>query len=47
MQMDWVRALRDQCIAANVSFFFKQTVMNGRKIPLPILDGRQWREFPS
>jgi len=47
MQMNWVRALRDQCIAADVSFFFKQAAMNGRKIPLPLLDGRQWREFPA
>jgi protein gp37 len=47
MSFDWVRTLRDQCIAAGVPFFFKQAATaNGRKIPLPMLDGRQWREFP-
>jgi protein gp37 len=46
MLIDWVRGLRDQCIASGVPFFFKQDARNGRKIPLPVLDGRQWREFP-
>jgi protein gp37 len=47
MQRDWVRHIRDQCIAANVPFFFKQDAVHGRKVPLPVLDGRVWREFPS
>jgi protein gp37 len=47
MQMDWVRGIRDQCIAADVPFFLKQAAVRGRKIPLPELDGRQWREFPG
>jgi protein gp37 len=48
MQLDWVRAIRDQCIDASVPFFFKQDAAAGgrRKLPLPELDGRQWREFP-
>jgi protein gp37 len=40
------RNIRDQCIAANVPFFFKQDAVHGKKLPLPELDGRQWREFP-
>lgn len=43
----WVRSLRDQCVDAGVPFFWKQHVENGRKIGLPILDGRQWAEFPK
>lgn len=43
----WVRRLRDQCVAANVPFFYKQKVVKGRKISLPELDGRKWAEFPA
>jgi protein gp37 len=43
---DWVREIRDQCIAQNVPFFFKQwggirPKSNGRE-----LDGREWNEMP-
>lgn len=43
----WVRSLRDQCVAAGVPFFFKQHVVNGRKVSTPELDGRAWRETPD
>ena len=46
MQLDWVRNIRDQCIATGVPFFFKQDAVHGRKVPLPELDGRKWRQFP-
>jgi len=45
--LDWVRSIHDQCAAADVPFFFKQHVVNGKKISLPELDGRQWAEFPK
>jgi protein gp37 len=43
----WVSSLRDQCVAANVPFLFKQwggvhKKQNGRE-----LDGRTWDEFPK
>lgn len=44
---NWVRDIRDQCEAAGVSFFYKQHAEGGRKIPLPMLDGRQHVEFPA
>ena len=48
MDDDWVRSLRDQCIAAHVAFFFKQrATASGKKIPLPELDGQQWMQFPT
>jgi protein gp37 len=48
MREEWVRSLRDQCIAADKAFFFKQTVDDhGKKTELPLLDGRQWAEFPE
>jgi protein gp37 len=55
---DWMRALRDLCIAASVPFFLKQWGTWGNN-PTPrieeldpdaqggaTLDGRLWREFP-
>jgi protein gp37 len=46
MHPDWVREIRDQCMAANVPFFFKQwggirPKANGRE-----LDGREWNGMP-
>lgn len=47
MDEAWVRSIRDQCIAAQVAFFYKQKARNGQKIPLPALDGKVWNEFPQ
>jgi len=44
--LSWVRSLRDQCEAAEVPFFWKQHIENGRKISSPEMDGRKWLEFP-
>jgi protein gp37 len=45
--VQWLRGLRDACVATGVSFFFKQwggarPTSGGRE-----LDGRQWSEFPT
>jgi protein gp37 len=47
MRPDWVREVRDQCLAEGVAFFFKQwgglrPKSGGRKI-----DRREWNQFPS
>lgn len=47
MDEEWVRSLKDQCVAAGVSFFYKQKLERGRKVELPELDGRTWDEFPE
>jgi protein gp37 len=59
MNTEWVRGLRDQCVAAGVSFFFKQwgefgpmgederMVHLGKKLAGRMLDGRTWDEFPK
>jgi len=47
MSLDWVRDLRDQCQAAAVPFFFKQMIVDGRKVELPALDGQVWAQFPQ
>jgi protein gp37 len=47
MEADWVREIRDRCVAEGVPFFFKQwggvrKVRTGR-----LLDGRTWDEMPN
>lgn len=44
-QEDWIRSLRDQCVSAGTAFFYKQCVVNGRKVDTPELDGKRWVEF--
>jgi protein gp37 len=47
MDTDWVREIRDRCVASKVAFFFKQWggVRKGRAGRL--LDGRTWDEVPQ
>ena len=48
MLEEWVRRLRDECLEHGVAFFLKQyTDEHGKKVGLPILDGRRWAEFPE
>jgi len=47
-ELDWFRALRDQCVNAGVPFFLKQfATRGGRKIQTPELDGQQWLQMPD
>lgn len=45
LEMDWVRAVRDQAVGAKKPFFVKQ-LGNNHKRPDRELDGRTWTEFP-
>lgn len=47
MEADWVRSIRDQCVAAGVPFFFKQWGGVRKKEHGRELDGRTWDEFPA
>lgn len=47
MNPEWVRDIRDQCIAAGVPFFFKQWGGVNKKKAGRILDGRTWDEMPA
>ncbi len=47
MHEAWVRNIRDQAQAQGVKFFYKQRLERGRKVSLPLLDGRQWAEMPE
>jgi protein gp37 len=47
IHLEWVREVRDQCIAQNVAFFFKQWGGPRPKSGGRELDGREWSEFPG
>jgi protein gp37 len=44
---DWVRQIRDDCLAADVPFFFKQWGGRTSKAGGRVLDGCIWKEAPS
>jgi protein gp37 len=46
MDADWVRQIRDRCVAAGVPFFFKQWGGVRKKQAGRELDGRTWDEMP-
>ncbi len=46
VEIDWVRAIRDQCRRQRVAFFFKQWGGRTPKSGGNDLDGRQWLEYP-
>ena len=43
---DWVRALRDRCVQADVAYFHKQWGGRTPKAGGRLLDGRTWDELP-
>lgn len=47
LHLEWVREVRDQCIAQGVAFFFKQWGGARPKTGGRELDGREWSEFPE
>lgn len=44
---DWVRSVRDRCVAAGVAYFHKQWGGRTSKAGGRILDGRTWDELPA
>ena len=47
MEQDWVVEIRDQCVAADVPFFFKQWGGVNKKKAGRLLEGRTWDEMPA
>lgn len=47
MDPAWATAIRDQCVASNVAFFFKQWGGRTSKANGRILEGRTWDEMPQ
>jgi protein gp37 len=46
IEIDWVRNIREQCLAQHVPFFFKQWGGTNKKKTGRILDGETWDEMP-
>ena len=46
MDPAWAREIRDQCIASNIPFFFKQWGGKRKSRTGRVLDGRTWNGFP-
>ena len=47
MQAGWARTIRDQCLDANVPYFFKQWGGVTSKSGGRLLDGREWDQMPE
>lgn len=47
LNLEWVRQVRDRCVAKGVPFFFKQHSAFNPKNEGRLLDGREWNEFPA
>ncbi len=47
MSPDWVREIRDACVAAAIPFFFKQWGGTRPKLNGNQLDGRSWEQYPA
>ncbi len=46
VDIQWIRDIRDNCIATGVPFFFKQWGGKNKKKSGDLLDGRQWHQMP-
>jgi protein gp37 len=46
MLIEWVRSIRDQCVAAKVAFHFKQWGGVNKKRTGRMLDGQTWDQLP-
>lgn len=44
---NWVREIRDRCVAAGIPFFFKQWGGRTPKANGRLLDGRTWDQYPA
>ena len=47
MNPEWVQEIREQCIAADTAFFFKQWGGTNKKKAGRVLDGRVWDQVPE
>lgn len=47
IEIDWVRSIREQCLAQGVPFFFKQWGGRNKKKAGRLLDGKTWDQMPN
>jgi len=48
MMSEWVTSLRDQCVNADVPFFFKGwgTALRPKDVTYQLIEGREWKQIP-
>jgi len=46
-KLEWIRDVKNQCVEAGVPFFLKALYEDGKKVSMPVLDGRQYMEMPE
>jgi len=46
-KIEWLQCLREQCLAADVPFFFAEWGGETKKGNSRLLDGREWNELPN
>lgn len=47
VRAEWLRCLRDRCLAEGIAFFFKQWGGRTSKVGGRILDGQEWSQVPT
>lgn len=47
MKEEWITDIRQQCLSANVAFFFKQWGGTNKKKAGRVLEGQTWNEMPE
>jgi protein gp37 len=47
LELDWVRDVRDRCVALGIPLFFKQVGGRTPKAGGRLLDGRTWDQMPD
>jgi len=47
MREEWVTPILHRCQEQGIPFFYKQRILNGKKVSLPTLEGRQWAQMPG
>jgi protein gp37 len=46
MKMSWAADMKHQCVFYDVPFFFKQAMIKGKLVKMPVIDGKIWDEIP-
>lgn len=45
-KIEWIRDVKDQCVAAGVPVFIKQAKIDGKLVKMPEIDGVKWDRLP-
>jgi len=45
--LNWIRDIRDQCVAAGTPLFIKQARIDGKLVKMPEIDAHVWDQYPE